>query len=330
MRILPTRARPAFPWEGQRAGDDYGAPAKPDWREVDWRDHLHQLEIGGSSLNFVDFGESRNSRTAVICIHGLGGCWQNWLENIPRLAADGRRVIALDLPGFGFSELPSNEISISGYGRTIEALCERLEIGGVDLVGNSMGGFIGAECAIQFPARVERLVLVSAAGISSTELRREPLLAGARAVAALTTRMAARSAQVVTRPRLRRPLYAAIMRHPQRIPTDLLYEVTRGAGRPGFIPALEALSDYDFRDRLADISCPTLIVWGRDDMIVPVKDADEYERLIPGARKVLLDDTGHVSMIERPSTFNDELARFLDETGSELLSAGSVPESSSR
>ncbi len=107
-------------------------------------------------------------------VHGLGGQWQNWLENIPR-AAQERRVVALDLPGFGQSPMPREQITISRYGRVVDALAEQLGLGRVDVVGNSMGGFIAAEMAIQFPERVERLVLVSAAGITSADLAPRPV-----------------------------------------------------------------------------------------------------------------------------------------------------------
>jgi pimeloyl-ACP methyl ester carboxylesterase len=85
------------------------------------------------------------------------------------------------------------------------------------------------------------------------------------------------------------------------------------AGTPGFRDALDALLDYDFRPRLPEIACPTLIVWGREDMLVPVEDADEFERRIPNARKMLMEDTGHVPMLERPVKFNDSLIEFLAE-----------------
>src|SRR5205814_2019474 len=82
---------------------------------------------------------------------------------------------------FGRSEKPSGEISIPGYGRSVEAFCDALGLGEVALIGNSMGGFIAAETAIQFPERVERLVLASAAGITITSLRRAPVMAWGRA-----------------------------------------------------------------------------------------------------------------------------------------------------
>jgi pimeloyl-ACP methyl ester carboxylesterase len=320
--IRASKALPATPWAARRAGDDYGATAAPDWREIDWRPHLHQIEIDGRSVNYVDYrgdggdgarGDGGSAPEPVVFVHGLGGCWQNWLENIPRVAAEGRRAIGIDLPGFGFSEMPGEEISISGYGRSVNTLCDELDIGEAVFVGNSMGGFISAEVAIQFPARVARLVLVSAAGVTTSDLRSGPILAGARLVAAVATRMAAQSEKVVRRRHLRHAVYHTFIRHPTRISKELLYEITRGSGKPGFTDALRAIMDYDFRDRLPEIGCPTLIVWGTDDMLVPESDAGEFERLITGSRKVVFEDTGHMAMIERPQTFNDCLVQFLAE-----------------
>src|SRR5690242_18515255 len=111
-KLILSKARPPLPWSARRAGDDYGAPAKPNWRDVNWQPYLHQVEIDGADVNYVDYGSGEGS--AVVLIHGLGGCWQNWLENIPRIA-EQRRVIALDLPGFGYSQMPSDGISIPAY-----------------------------------------------------------------------------------------------------------------------------------------------------------------------------------------------------------------------
>ena len=81
------------------------------------------------------------------------------------------------------------------------------------------------------------------------------------------------------------------------------------------IPTVPSVSRFPanevFSDRLPDISQPTMIVWGANDEIVPVADADEYERLIPEARKVIFEDTGHMAMLERPARFNALLDEFL-------------------
>jgi pimeloyl-ACP methyl ester carboxylesterase len=139
------------------------------------------------------------------------------------------------------------------------------------------------------------------------------VLTAARISAAVTNIAIARRESLVRRPGLRHAMLAYVVRHPTRIAPDLAYHFMSGAGSPGFLAALEALASYDFRDRLPEVTAPTLVVWGREDNLVPVRDADEFERLIPSARKVILEDTGHVPMLERPQTFNDLLVEFLDE-----------------
>ena len=169
--ILPSNARPALPSAAARADPGYGATADPDWREIDWREHLHWAEIEGKRINYVDIGSGDGP--PIVFIHGLSGTWQNWLENLPYFAQK-HRCIAMDLPGFGYSDMPAEKISISGYARQVDALCEQLELGRCIVVGNSMGGFVTAELCIRHPERVERACLVAAAGISITNLRRRP------------------------------------------------------------------------------------------------------------------------------------------------------------
>jgi pimeloyl-ACP methyl ester carboxylesterase len=309
--ILPSHARPALPGAARRADAEYGATALPDWREVDWRQQLHEVEINGARVNYVDIG-SGDSGPPVVFVHGLGGAWQNWLENLPRVAQE-RRALALDLPGFGQSELPRNDITIPSLGRTVNQFCDKLGLDEVVLVGNSMGGFVTAETAIQYPSRVERLGLVAAAGISITNLYRRPAQTWGRVAAVLGTYGAANTNAAISRPGFRQLALGFVMRHPTRIRTDLAWEQVHAARSEGFRDALDALLDYDFRPRLGEIACPTLIVWGAEDMLVPVKDADDFERTIPNARKVVMRDTGHVPMLERPVSFNEMLMEFLAE-----------------
>ncbi|MGH2838147.1 MAG: alpha/beta fold hydrolase [Thermoleophilaceae bacterium] len=310
--IRPSTARPAPPGAAARADSAYGTSATPDWRDTTWREHSHWAEIEGRQMNYVDIGSG--DATPIVFIHGLSGTWQNWLENLPYFA-QSRRCIAMDLPGFGHSEMPAEKISISGYARQVDALCEQLGLGKCIVVGNSMGGFVTAEVCIRHPERVERACLVSAAGISVTNLRRRPLLTTARIVGALGAASAAQTRVMVSRPRLRWCFTNFVFRHPSRIAMDLMYEQLRGAGTPGFYDALDALTSYDFRDRLPEINAPTLIVWGEHDMLVPVQDAHEFERLIPQSRTVILDDTGHVPMLERPLKFNELIEELIEGRG---------------
>jgi pimeloyl-ACP methyl ester carboxylesterase len=307
-------AAPAPPWRDRDADEGYGATASPDWRETDWRRELKRIDVDGTPVNYVDVGSG--GEEPVVLVHGLGGQWQNWLENIPRLGQE-RRVLALDLPGFGLTPEPSDgKISISGYGRVVDSFCDKLGLGEVDMVGNSMGGFVAAEVAIQFPERVSRLALVSAAGITSADALQAPILTIGRLASAIATNTAARFRVLAARPITRHASLALVARHPRLLKPDLAYEgFFKGAGKGGFDDALRACLDYDFRDRLPEVKVPTLIVWGEKDSIIPVRDANEFERLIPDSRKVVMEDTGHIPMAERPQAFNDVLVEFLAESG---------------
>jgi pimeloyl-ACP methyl ester carboxylesterase len=313
FKAVGSPAAPATPWKARDADDDYGTGAEPNWRDVDWASHLHQTEIDGAKLNYVDIGSG--DRSPVILIHGLAGQWQNWLENIPRIAQE-RQVIAPDLPGHGASDPPREDISIPGCGRMVHALARQLGIERAVVVGNSMGGFVASEVAIQFPDFVERLMLVSAAGISSASVSAAPVMTLGRIGAAITAVTTARHRQLAARPLTRHFAMALVARHPAKLRPDLVWEgFMKGAGRDGFLDALQANLDYDFRERIHEISCPTLIVWGGEDAVIPVRDADEYERLIGDSRKVVMEDTGHIPMAERPAAFNDLLLEFIAETG---------------
>ena len=292
----------------QGADETYADADDATWREVDWTAMQRTVEVGGRAVNVLDTG---GDGPVLLWIHGLSANWQSWLLNIPQFMGS-YRCVALDLPGFGLSHMPAEDISITGYAATVDAVCDALGIEVVSVIGNSMGGFVGAELALAFPTRVERLVLVSAAGLSQENVRREPVLAVGRLLATGAAHTATYQDTLARRPRLRRLALAGVVRYPERLSVALTHELFQGAGKPGFLPALEALLSYSFRDRLAGIEIPVLIVWGEFDMLVPVGDATEYATLIgANARRVVFNDTGHVPMIERPTRFNALLAEFL-------------------
>jgi len=304
-----------------REAEAYGAVGRSEWMDVDWQDHLRWVNVQDRWMNVVDIG----SGPPVIFIHGLSGCWQNWLEQIPLFARD-HRVIAVDLPGFGHSDMPVEPISISGYADAIDELMEKLDIDAARIVGNSMGGFIGAEMAIEHPARIERLVLVAAAGLSIESIRTERTTGLRHRAENLIffslAHVVSRSHQVALRPRLRAALLMTVAAHPARLPGPLAAQQVLGSGKPGFSDALEAMCRYPLRDRLEKIACPTLILWGDKDILVPVKDASVFEELIPDSRKIIYTDTGHVSMMERPARFNSDVKAFLDEATAEQQPTG--------
>jgi len=286
---------------------DYGNP-DPEWLKIDWREHLRRVQLPGAEVNYAEIGEGE----PVLFVHGLGGCWRNWLENLPHFGRS-HRAIALDLPGFGDSPMPSWRIDMPAYGRLIHDFCEKL---GIDraaaLVGNSMGGFVSTEATIERPARFEKLVLVSAAGISFAEAEGRPLDAATSLLEAGLAFLGGPRRLWVNRPRGRELAFGRVFHYPNRVRPELLREQIEPSVRaPGFADAIRAMRGYDTRHRLTEIEIPALVVWGLLDRIVPVEAAIGYHRLIPDSRLELFERTGHVPQMERPARFNELLDEFL-------------------
>ncbi len=288
---------------------DYGEP-DPEWLKIDWRRHLHQVDLpGAKGVNYAEIGEG----DPILFIHGIAGCWRNWLENLPYFGRT-HRAIALDLPGFGDSPMPSWPITMGDYGRLIHDFCERLGIEKVAaLVGNSMGGFIATEAVIEEPDRFDRLVLISAAGVSFAEWEGRSFDAASRIFKAAIPMMSGERRSYWTRPRGRKLAFGRIFRNPNKLRPELLAEQVRpGLQAPGFSDALTAIWGYDTRARLPEIEIPTMVVWGLNDQIVPVEGAIAYHRLIPRSRLEIFERTGHLPMLERPRRFNPLLEGFIE------------------
>src|SRR3954465_10046054 len=190
----------------------YGPTGRSAWMDIDWRAHRRFVEVDGRQVNVVDIGEGD---PPIVFVHGLAGSWQNWLATIPPLGAAGPGGVAFDLPGFGASELPAEKVSIAGYGRLVDTLIDGLGLGPAVLAGTPMGGFIGGEVAIQFPERVEELVLVSAAGLTIEYQRDERILGllrfSRRMLMAWGGFIGARSDAVARPPRTRGPLLRLVL-----------------------------------------------------------------------------------------------------------------------
>jgi len=287
--------------------DDYGNP-DPEWLKIDWRGHLRRVDLPGSEVNYVEIGEGE----PVVFVHGISGSWQNWLENLPHFGRD-RRAIALDLPGFGASPMPSWTIDMHAYGRLLHDFCEKIGVErGATVVGNSMGGLVAGEAVLSAPERFDRLVLVSAAGLINTWLPHERGAATSRAWNAFGGSVGRAACSIVSR-RLSRYLgFRFAIRYPGRLRKELLWEqMASGVPCPGFADALDAVIDYDARERLAEIEIPTMIVWGMDDWVISALAALSYHRRIPRSRLEIFERTGHVPQLERPARFNRVLAEFL-------------------
>ncbi len=269
--------------------DPYGNP-DPEWLRIDWRQHLRTVNVGGAEVTYVDYGESEPGELELLLVHGLSGSWQNWLETIPHFGRT-RRVVALDLPAFGHTRTPAWDLTIENYGRFLHDFREAVGVGDCCVVGNSMGGFIAAEGAIKRPDRFEKLVLVSAAGVSSVAVRREPAKVIARMLAASAPLTVKLQERTFRRPGIRATLFSGVFRRPEELRPELLWEqFVHGALAEGFLDSLTNLLGYDILDRLEEVEVPALIVWGRNDRIVPPDDAAEWSERLSNSRTEIFDE----------------------------------------
>ena len=300
----------------------YAAPAEPNWRDIDWTRFERQIDIAGSRLNYVDIGTGDET---LLFVHGLSASWRWFLEQLPTFA-EGRRVVAVDLPGFGASDPPIAGMSAGAAAESLEALCSTLDLGRVTVVGHSLGTMVAPVFALNHPERVERVVLSGGPLFLVANLLREPWRGFRRnphlALGVLTemvtvpisqpTWLAAR----IERPGwARRAAFKAYARYPDRLPDDLIRHLLVGLGSRGVVMPLvrDGRRNNPYAE-LESLSCPVLAIVGEHDRLALRADIDELIERLPRARVVVFADTGHWPQHERPASFNAELARFLDET----------------
>jgi pimeloyl-ACP methyl ester carboxylesterase len=288
---------------------EYGSPGRPTWADVDWTLYRRSAIVEDRKINYVDLGDP--AALPVVFIHGLAGCWQNWLENLLPFATS-YRVIAPDLPGFGQSEMPAEPISIPGYARIVHTLLGQLGVTRAAVVGNSMGGMISFQLAMDYPELVKVLVPVSPAGLATTLKNVDPIIPVARGIETVMKDGLRRRKFLVRRPGLRRVALLAVAAHPEKLRPELCYELMSGAGKPGFVSALHAIAGHDYSARLKEIQAPTTLVWGRADRLITSYDAVRYEKALPDARRIVIRDTGHLAMLERPAWFNQSVPDIID------------------
>src|SRR5262245_28162199 len=247
---------------------------------------IREAELGHGRMRFVDDGDG----PALLLIHGLGANWQNWQANLPGLACR-YRVIAPDLPGFGASPPYPGAVSMTRYADTLVELLDALGIESAAFVGNSMGGLLCIEAAVRHPGRVQVTVLVCSAGIPLATLRHRVLLHPA----ALGLNAVLRHNQIrhaaLQRPRLRHAIAARIVHQPRHIDAGDLIAALDGLGTPEFGTVLRAALRYDARPRAPRLRCPTLIVWGRHDRLLPVWMGHQLHDLITDSHLVIWEGT---------------------------------------
>ncbi len=261
-----------------------------------------EVVLFGQKIHYQEAG----SGPVVILLHGMGGNTSAWGFNVAALASKFR-VIIPDQVGFGRSDKPLINYRIGTYVDFLDKLYQELKIERATLVGNSMGGWIAAAYTIEHPDRVERLVLVDAAGFSPPKDFDASILS---------------DINPTTRASMKR-LLALNFSNKQLFASDAAIDLAltaRFAANDGF--AIKCLVETILRNedvldnRLSAIKKPTLIIWGRDDGLLTLADFGErFHKEIAGSQLVVIEKAGHVPQVEQAAEFNTALLKFLAAPG---------------
>ena len=248
----------------------------------------------------------------LLLVHGYGGSAWNFAELVDRLP--GRRLIVPDLPGHADSAPLPAATSLAGFADVLAAICEEEGIMQVDVVGHSMGGVVALRLAERRPELVRRVVLLAAAGISSSTRIGEVLITIAGVIR--PARIAGRRVERIARsPRLRRALFGGLeVSNPDLLTERQVHGFLRaGPLHQDALTAGLALARDDPRIGLDRVQCPVLVVWGARDRQVPIDDGFEYARRL-GAPIRVIADCGHLLIGERPDACASAIEEFLAAT----------------
>lgn len=278
---------------------------------LDYDFEVRSVVADGVEIAYVDEGP-RDGGLPLVLVHGIGATIDHWTLAIPRLAAR-RRVVALDLPGFGRSAKPDRRYEPETFAASIEAFLAALDLPRIVLMGHSMGGAITAEYTLLHRERVERLILVDAAGMTRMPTRLLEFLVRQfeRNVDARNVKLPERMVRGMARMMFFEPPPFAD-RNARRILASM------GEGDwpervRSFVRSATGLSRSRVRERLGEFDLPTLIIWGERDRILPVRHGRALHEGIRGSRIVTFADTGHCPQIERVEPFVEAVEAFLGE-----------------
>jgi len=275
-----------------------------EWMGIDWSPHVRERAVDGRRVRYLDYGEG----PPLVLVHGLGGAWTSWLENIPALA-ERHRVIAVDLPGFGGSEPLPPPAEIRTHAGVLAGLLDATGASGGVVVGHSLGGLVVLRLTVDRPDLVRRLVLVNAGGIAIGPRRLALITGSFRIFHALLGRQKVLES-VARRARLRRLMVWPMVKDPGGMSAAFALETLPLAAAPGFLGAVAAGARAVDEVRPRDVACPVLLLWGREDRVLPLAATHDLLDRLPDARIEVLNGAGHCPMFEVPDAFNRALLAF--------------------
>jgi pimeloyl-ACP methyl ester carboxylesterase len=255
------------------------------------------IEVEKHQIRYYDISNCSLNLTPIVLLHGLGGSADRWKKVIPYLSTKYRLIIP-DIIGFGYSEKPHVEYTIDFFINFIKKFLNLLNISDVNIIGSSFGGLLALEYAIKYKPEIKKLVLVSPAGMMryvSTTLKHY-----ISAALYPTYENVLRAYQEM--------MYNSNMVSEESI-EDFINRMNLPNSKYVFMSTLMAFNNQpELTDRL-NIDIPTLIIWGRNDKLIPVRYAKKFK--IPNSKIVIFDHCGHYPYIEKTEEFVPLVLKFL-------------------
>ncbi len=266
---------------------------------------IEHVQVDDLSITYLATNQPEMAEKPVmVLIHGFGAIKENWVRYAAQLKGQFR-IIAVDLPGHGESSKELNRTySIASQVEFLNRFLEVLEIPRAHFAGNSMGGAIAAMFGAHYPEKTETLVLFDPAGIFDFKAPFQEMLATGE------------NPLIVKSDADFSFLIDFAMEKPPVIPWPISEVAAERAMAKSEInlhifKQLVAPAEDDFKIRLADIAAPTLIIWGTEDRIIDVRNADVFQALIPNASTLIYEGVGHVPMLEVPAQSSRDVVAFI-------------------
>lgn len=280
--------------------EEFQAGFVPEEAEEEAGPAPETVAVEAGNLRFMRQGEGGEP---LLLLHGFGGDLNNWLFTAPALAGE-HVVYALDLPGHGGSSKDVGAGDLDFLARAVGQFIDSQELERAHLAGHSLGGLVAGSLALSAPERVGSLALVASAGLGD-EINREYIEGFIAA----------------ERRRELKPVLELLFADPGLVTRQLVDDVLKYKRIDGVDEALRAIASGAFgeggqrvviADHLAELDVPVLVVWGREDRIIPAAHA---ERAPEGAQVHVLDGQGHSPHMEAAGDFNRIMERFLATAG---------------
>ena len=287
-------------------------PKDADWhknqRIVFHSEHSRFIDIDGVRVHYQEAGSVNNP--TLVLIHGFASSTLAWSKVFLDLAKAGFRVIAPDMLGYGYSGKPRNgEYTIPGQAALINQLLEKLQIRRATIVGSSYGGAVAATCALDYPTRVEKLVLVGAVSNNRPLEYKLMKVFGARLVGDVVSPLLIGSRRLL-RMRMKRVYdrHAWVLDE-RRV--DARHQPLRASSTHRAIIRTVRKWDAERISRDAHlIKQPTLLLWGENDIEIPLADGEYLHQKIAGSRLVVFLNCGHLPHEEYPEAFTHVVTDF--------------------